>query len=174
MNLLEQLRTMTVVVADTGDIESIAQYKPQDATTNPSLLYKAAQMPQYKHLLEEAHQLRAVARAATPKAQIERLHRQAGRRLRQGDPPDHPRPGLDRGRRPPLLRHRGDHRQGPPADRALRGPGIDRERDPDQDRLDLGGHPGGRAAREGGHPLQPDAAVQLPAGRRLRRGRRSR
>ena len=54
MNLLEQLRTMTVVVADTGDFESIAQYQPRDATTNPSLLYKAAQMPQYRSLLDEA------------------------------------------------------------------------------------------------------------------------
>jgi transaldolase len=54
MNLLEQLRSMTVVVADTGDIESIAQYKPRDATTNPSLLYKAAQMPAYQELLDAA------------------------------------------------------------------------------------------------------------------------
>ncbi len=54
MNLLEQLRSMTVVVADTGDIEHIAQYKPRDSTTNPSLLLKAAQMPAYKGLLEQA------------------------------------------------------------------------------------------------------------------------
>lgn len=54
MNLLDQLRKMTVVVADTGDFESIAQYRPRDATTNPSLIYKAAQMPHYKPLLEEA------------------------------------------------------------------------------------------------------------------------
>jgi transaldolase len=54
MNLLDQLRTMTVVVADTGDIESIAKYKPRDATTNPSLLYKAAQMSQYRSLVDEA------------------------------------------------------------------------------------------------------------------------
>jgi transaldolase len=53
MNLLDQLRKMTVVVSDTGDFESIAQYQPRDATTNPSLLYKAAQMPQYQSLLEE-------------------------------------------------------------------------------------------------------------------------
>jgi transaldolase len=52
--LLDQLRSMTVVVADTGDIESIAQYQPRDATTNPSLLLKAAQMPQYHGLLEQA------------------------------------------------------------------------------------------------------------------------
>jgi transaldolase len=54
MNLLDQLRSMTVVVADTGDIESIAQYRPRDSTTNPSLLLKAAQMPHYRGLLEEA------------------------------------------------------------------------------------------------------------------------
>ena len=54
MNLLDQLRSMTVVVADTGDIESIAQYQPRDTTTNPSLLLKAAQMSQYHGLLEKA------------------------------------------------------------------------------------------------------------------------
>jgi transaldolase len=54
MNLLEQLRKMTVVVADTGDFESIAEYKPRDATTNPSLLYKAAQMQDYRSLVDEA------------------------------------------------------------------------------------------------------------------------
>lgn len=54
MNLLDQLRTMTVVVADTGDIAAIAKHKPQDATTNPSLLFKAAQMPQYHGLIEDA------------------------------------------------------------------------------------------------------------------------
>jgi len=54
MNKLDQLKAMTTVVADTGDFEAIAQYRPQDATTNPSLLYKAAQMPQYRHLVEDA------------------------------------------------------------------------------------------------------------------------
>jgi transaldolase len=54
MNILEQLRKMTVVVADTGDFESIEQYHPMDATTNPSLLYAAAQMPVYEHLVEAA------------------------------------------------------------------------------------------------------------------------
>jgi transaldolase len=53
MNLLDQLRKVTVVVADTGDFETIAQYRPRDATTNPSLLLKAAQMPDYRELLEE-------------------------------------------------------------------------------------------------------------------------
>jgi transaldolase len=54
MTLLESLKKYTTVVADTGDIESIARFRPQDATTNPSLLYHAAQMPAYKHLVDEA------------------------------------------------------------------------------------------------------------------------
>lgn len=53
-NKLEQLKTMTDVVADTGDVEAIAQFKPLDATTNPSLLLKAAQLPHYQHLLASA------------------------------------------------------------------------------------------------------------------------
>ncbi|MEH6467655.1 MAG: transaldolase family protein, partial [Porticoccus sp.] len=51
---LDQLREMTVVVADTGDIEAIRQYQPIDATTNPSLLLKAAQLPQYQPLLHKS------------------------------------------------------------------------------------------------------------------------
>jgi len=54
MNKLEQLRTMTDVVADTGDIDAIAKYRPLDATTNPSLLLKAAQSDRYRPLLENA------------------------------------------------------------------------------------------------------------------------
>src|ERR1700744_3069113 len=51
-NLLEQLREMTVVVADSGDIQSIEKFKPQDATTNPSLLTAAAGMPQYQPIVD--------------------------------------------------------------------------------------------------------------------------
>ncbi|USH04609.1 transaldolase [Grimontia kaedaensis] len=51
---LEQLRKLTTVVADTGDIDAIAKYQPQDATTNPSLILKAAEIPQYAPLIEEA------------------------------------------------------------------------------------------------------------------------
>ena len=54
MNKLEQLKAMTSVVADTGDIEAIKLYQPQDATTNPSLILKAAQMPQYQTLVSDA------------------------------------------------------------------------------------------------------------------------
>jgi transaldolase len=54
MTLLESLKQYTTVVADTGDIEAIHRHRPQDATTNPSLLYHAAQVPAYRHLVEEA------------------------------------------------------------------------------------------------------------------------
>ncbi|MGA2620224.1 MAG: transaldolase [Thermoguttaceae bacterium] len=54
MNMLESLKRWTTVVADTGDIEAIAEHKPQDATTNPSLLLQAAQKPQYQDLVDEA------------------------------------------------------------------------------------------------------------------------
>ena len=54
MNKLEQLRRVTKVVADTGDIDSIKAYTPIDATTNPSLLLKAAQMPQYAEHVDTA------------------------------------------------------------------------------------------------------------------------
>jgi transaldolase len=54
MTLLESLKQYTTVVADTGDIEAIHRHRPQDATTNPSLLYHAAQMPAYRNLVEEA------------------------------------------------------------------------------------------------------------------------
>jgi transaldolase len=56
VNVLESLKRHSTVVADTGDIEAIAQYKPQDATTNPSLLYQAARKPQYDHLVKDAVQ----------------------------------------------------------------------------------------------------------------------
>ena len=54
MTVLESLKKYSVVVADTGDFQAIARVKPQDATTNPSLLYNAAQRPEYHHLVEEA------------------------------------------------------------------------------------------------------------------------
>jgi transaldolase len=54
MNKLQQLREMTVVVADTGDLAAIAEYTPQDATTNPSLLLKVAQDPNYASYIDQA------------------------------------------------------------------------------------------------------------------------
>jgi len=63
MTLLEQLKKITTIVEDTGDIDTIKNHRPQDATTNPSLLLQAAKLPQYKHLIENALQ--------TPKANSE-------------------------------------------------------------------------------------------------------
>src|ERR1035437_5836065 len=51
---LDQLKQFTVVVADTGDFASLKQYAPRDATTNPSLILKAAQMPEYQRLIDKA------------------------------------------------------------------------------------------------------------------------
>jgi transaldolase len=76
MNLIDSLKRYTTVVADTGDFEAIAKHKPRDATTNPSLLYQAAQMPEYEHLLEEAiqHALQSPGdRAARAEAFMDKL-----------------------------------------------------------------------------------------------------
>lgn len=54
LSQLAQLKKMTQVVADTGDFETMRRFQPQDATTNPSLILKAVQMPQYSHLLDKA------------------------------------------------------------------------------------------------------------------------
>ncbi|XP_052086872.1 transaldolase-like [Mytilus californianus] len=54
MTTLDQLKELTVIVADTGDFEAMKEYKPTDATTNPSLISAAANMPAYQHLIEEA------------------------------------------------------------------------------------------------------------------------
>src|SRR5690349_2925537 len=51
---LDSLRKHSLVVADTGDIEAVAKWKPQDATTNPSLLLASAEDPRYRHLVDEA------------------------------------------------------------------------------------------------------------------------
>jgi len=53
-NQLEALKKLTTIVADTGDVASIQAFSPQDATTNPSLIKQAADMPQYKHLVDDA------------------------------------------------------------------------------------------------------------------------
>lgn len=54
MSQLDQLKQWTTIVADTGEIEEIRKYRPQDATTNPSLILLASKDPQYRHLLDEA------------------------------------------------------------------------------------------------------------------------
>jgi transaldolase len=76
MNLLESLKKHSIIVADTGDIDSIARVKPQDATTNPSLLFQAAQNPAYRPLVDDALAFGMKARgdrAAKAEALMERL-----------------------------------------------------------------------------------------------------
>ena len=70
MNQLEQLQQFTTLVADTGDIEAIRQYTPEDATTNPSLLLKAVALPHYQPLLQQAQQY-AVELGGDSRAQVE-------------------------------------------------------------------------------------------------------
>ena len=68
-SLLDQLSEMTVVVADTGDLEAIRKFTPRDATTNPSLILAAAQIPAYQSLIDEA--LRASRQMMGPNAPVE-------------------------------------------------------------------------------------------------------
>lgn len=69
-SLLEQLKAMTTIVADTGDVEAIKSVKPVDATTNPSLLLKASTLPQYAPLIDESIAY-AKAQGGSKEAQIE-------------------------------------------------------------------------------------------------------
>jgi transaldolase len=76
MNLLESLKKHSIIVADTGDIDSIARVKPQDATTNPSLLYQAAQNAAYRPVVDDALAFGMNARgdrAAKAEALMEKL-----------------------------------------------------------------------------------------------------
>ena len=84
MNLLDSLKKYSVIVADTGDIDSIARLHPQDATTNPSLLYQSAQNPKYRALVDDAlaHGMRAKGdRAAKVEAVMEKLYVNFGREI---------------------------------------------------------------------------------------------
>jgi len=74
-SLLEQLSEMTVVVADTGDLEAIKKFTPRDATTNPSLILAAAQIPAYQSLIDEA--LRSSRKLMGENAPVEEVVREA-------------------------------------------------------------------------------------------------
>jgi len=69
-NQLESLKQQSVIVADTGDIEAIAQWRPQDATTNPSLIFKAAQDARYRPIIDEAIAAAAGVSAETRRGEI--------------------------------------------------------------------------------------------------------
>ena len=95
-NLLEQLRKYTVVVADTGDMEAMEKFHPQDATTNPSLITAAAQMPQYQPIVDGvltgAH--KELGDGASDKDVANLAFKRLADRLRQKDSGHHSRPRL--------------------------------------------------------------------------------
>jgi transaldolase len=80
---LESLRQQSLVVADTGDIEAVARWKPQDATTNPSLLLTSAQDPRFRHLVDAAlkESSTSSARGDMPTAAMDALFVQFGREI---------------------------------------------------------------------------------------------
>ncbi len=166
---LEQLKKFTVVVADTGDFESIREYQPRDATTNPSLIYAATQKEQYFHLLDQVLADRKNS-GLSGAAQIEDVIDHLARAVRLRNPRDRARTRLDRDRRATFLRRRGLDQERPAVHRALRKTRHRKGARPDQDRLDLGRDRGRRAARERRNQLQSDADVFAPAGGALRGG----
>ena len=171
-NLLEQLRQYTVVVADTGDMEAMEKFHPQDATTNPSLITAAAQMPQYQPIVDgvlkdarnelgEGATDKDVANLAFKRLAVAfgkkilaivpgRVSTEVDARLSYDTDKHH------RTWRASIIKHvrQGRHR---PRSRAH------------QDRLDLGRHSRRRSPGEGRHPLQSDAALRHAPGHRRRR-----
>src|SRR5688572_3364067 len=70
-SLLSQLKQHSIIVADTGDFESIRKYQPRDATTNPTLLQKAAEMPEYSELVQRAlHEVKSSSQPASQHVQL--------------------------------------------------------------------------------------------------------
>ena len=128
--LLDQLNSMTVAVADTGDINSIEKFKPRDATTNPSLITAAAQMPEYADVVDGA--LRWAESAGQPGDETKSIaarDRSPGGRVRPAHPQDRAGPRLDRGRRAAVVRHRRRRsRRAATSSRSTRRPASTRDR----------------------------------------------
>ena len=171
MNLLESLKRWTTVVADTGDIEAIAEHKPQDATTNPSLLCKRLRSRSTRNWWTMRWTLLSARRART--RPIAASHSwtssspTSAAKFSRSSPaafPPRSMPGSVL-----IPRH---SRQGSAPHRAVP-ESWDRPRaHPHQDRQHLGRNPSCGATGARRNSLQPDAAFQLRPGGRLRRGRR--
>ena len=158
LNQLEQLKKFTIVVADTGDFESIKEFKPQDATTNPSLIYAATQKEKYFHLLDEVIAERKNS-GLTGAAQIEDIIEHLLVKFGGRDAQDRSGPRFDGNRRALFVRHRRFDRQGAPVDQALQGARYRSRTCADQDRFDMGGNQCGRAAAKRRDQLQSDVDV---------------
>ncbi len=155
---LDQLRAMTVVVADTGDIEAVRRLKPQDCTTNPTLLLKAVEIPAYGHFLDEAlhwGRRQGGAREAVAAAVCDRLAVAFGAEL-AGIVPGRVSTEVDADL---SFDTAGTVDKARAVIAAYAERGVPREKHPHQDRLHLGGHPRGGSPAARGHRLQPDAAV---------------
>ncbi len=115
MSQLDELQKLTTIVADTGEFEEIKKFKPTDATTNPSLIFKASSMPEYQFLIEDALEY---GRKGNTKE--EKLERALGVcEFWPRDPENRPRSSINRGGCPPLLRYRREHRKSSPPDRSV-------------------------------------------------------
>jgi transaldolase len=168
LSQLEQLKQFTKVVADTGDFESIGVFKPQDATTNPSLIYAATQKPEYSYILEKVIADRKSA-GLTGAARIEDIIDHVlvayGREILEIVPgrvstETDARLSFDVAGSIAKARHLIE---------IYESLGTSRPR-PHQNRLDLGRHPRRRNSAKGRHSLQPDPALFPAASRPLRRG----
>ena len=107
MNQLDQLKQCTTVVADTGNFKELAQFAPRDATTNPSLILKAVQQPEYAPLL-------AAAVAQHKRERVDTIVDEVLVRFGLEILKIVPGPRLDRSRRAPELRHRRHRGARPP------------------------------------------------------------
>ncbi|EGL72929.1 transaldolase A [Cronobacter sakazakii E899] len=105
MNQLDGIKQFTTVVADSGDIESIRNYQPQDATTNPSLLLKAASLEHYQHLFTDALEYGKKTRQHA-KRTGGGSERQTGRQCGCGNSEKHSGARLNRSGRPSVVRQR--------------------------------------------------------------------
>ena len=170
---LEQLRAMTVVVADTGDLDAVRRLKPQDCTTNPTLLLKAVENPGLRAHASKRRLSLGQRPGRLARGRGVRHLRSARGGLRRRARRDRAGPRVDRGGCGSVLRHRGDRSKKPARiDPRLRGARHRPRAHPDQDRVDLGGHPRRRDPSEGRHRLQPHAPVLPSPGTGLRGGRR--
>ncbi len=169
--LLDQLKTMTVVVCDTGDIQSIEHFKPRDATTNPSLITAAAEMPKYQSPSWTARCATPASSWATARPR-NRWRRwlliiwrvEFGKRILQIVPK---RVSTEVDAR---LSYDTDAsvEKGREIIAQYESAGISRRAHSDQDCVHLGRHQSRRNSGEGRHPLQPDTDVRAAPGHRLR------
>jgi transaldolase len=163
LNQLEQLKKFTKVVADTADFESIKEFKPQDATTNPSLVFAATQKQQYGHLLDEVLADRKKS-GLSGQAQIEdicdHLLVQFGCDILEIVP------GRVSTETDARLSYdvEGSIKKARTTDPTLRGAQNSARTGVDQNRVDLGGIECARATAKRRDPLQSDTAVFVAAG----------